>query len=104
MILAGKKFDWSDDKEREAVEERDEANISASNSEGEQQTTPSSPRSPEAEKKPLKFDPNRFRMEFEKESRQELEKRKHLAKIAPILPVSEVSLLVAHMTCNSTHS
>ena len=30
-------------------------------------------------------------MEFERESREELEKRKHLAKMAPIVPVSEVS-------------
>ena len=36
------------------------------------------------------YNPNRFCLHFEKESNEEIERRKHLAKTTPITPVPEV--------------
>lgn len=46
-----------------------------------------------------RYDPNRYRLHFESESKEEIERRKRTAKSVPIVPLSEVSYTQTH-----THS
>ena len=38
-----------------------------------------------------RYDPNRYRLHFESESKEEIERRKRTAKTVPIVPLPEVS-------------
>lgn len=48
----------------------------------------------------VSYNPNRYRLHFEKETKEEIERRKHEAKTVPITPVAEVSPGVRTHTYN----
>ena len=81
----GDKFGWSEEK-NEDDEEQPKSSGSADAPIGEQESVAG----PLDTKKSTKYDPGRFRMDFEKETKKELDRRRHLAKTEPVSPVLEV--------------
>lgn len=49
-----------------------------------------------------RYDPNRYRLHFESESKEEIERRKRAAKSVPIVPLSEVSYTQTHSHTSHT--
>ena len=51
-----------------------------------------------------RYDPNRYRLHFESESKEEIERRKRAAKSVPIVPLSEVSYTQTHTHSHTSHT
>ena len=51
-----------------------------------------------------RYDPNRYRLHFESESKEEVERRKRAAKSVPIVPLPEVRSTSPSHTHTHTHT
>ncbi len=51
-----------------------------------------------------RYDPNRYRLHFESESKEEIERRKRAAKTVPIVPLPEVNFTSSSNTQTHTHT